>query len=157
MISRITEKYTYKHVLGTIVTEAEVGVSEKGRRSLAISEIERLGKLVALDFLRKNYRRSIEDSSFSLNAQEVRAIMALLKIEKLENFGKLIGCQKSKVSKILNGEQSISKAHAQLVMERLASELAIPGSVRRLLGEPGPQIMIDERMQAEVNQVRYGT
>ena len=156
MIRRIREQYTFKHPLGTITTEAEVGISEKGRRSLSASELDRLSRMAAFEFLKKNYHRSIEDGDFILSAEEVRAIISILRVENLDEFGKLIGCQKSKVSKILNREQDISKAQAQLAVERLAMELARPGSVRRILGDSGT-VQYDEKMTADVSRVRYGT
>ena len=158
MINRTREEnYKFKHALATIVTSVNVGISSKGRRSLSSSEIKRLSKLAAIEFLYKNYRRSIEDSDFSLTAKQVRAIMAILEIERLEDFGKLIGCTKSKVSKILNSEQRISKPQAQLALERLATELITPGSSRKLIGQSEMELVLDESMQSAVNHLRYGT
>ena len=158
MINRIREEnYKFKHELATVVTTVEIGVSSKGRRSICSSEIKRLSKMAAIAFLDKNYRRSIEDSNFTLTAKQVRAIMAIIEIERLEDFGKLIGCTKSKVSKILNSEQRISKPQAQLALERLAMDLITPGSSRKLIGQSKIELVLDESMQNAVNQLRYGT
>lgn len=59
--------------------------------------------------------------------------MAILGVETLEDFGMLIGCQKAKVSKILSGEQKMSKSQAQLTIERLGLELSRPGAIKYLL------------------------
>jgi hypothetical protein len=157
MIKRTREEnYKFKHELANIVTNAEVGISSKGRRSLSSSEIKRLSRLAAVNFLIQNYRRSIEDSDFTLTAKQVRAIMAILELERQEDFGKLIGCKKSKVSKILNSEQDISKPQAQLALERLAMELVMPGSSRKLLGISEIELTPDKNMQNTLNSLRYG-
>lgn len=157
MITRKIERnYEYKHPLATIITDAEIGISSKGRRSLAASEIERLSRLAALKFLSDNYRRSIDDDDFYLPAKKVRAIMAILKVNQTE-FGKLIGCQKSKVSKILSSDQKISKSGSQLAIERLAMELVMPGSTRRLLGETSTKPSMDKNVRDALDNLRYGT
>jgi len=76
------------------------------------------------------------DDEFTLSASSVRAIIVFLGVNQIE-FGYLVGCQKSKVSKILRSEQQISKSQVQLAIERLAMELARPGATRNLLGYEG--------------------
>lgn len=157
MIKRIKEKnYKFVHPLGTvIVDEVEVGVSEKGRRSLSASEIDRLVKIVALEFLISNYRKGFERPDFTLSSKEVRAIMSILNVNGSE-FGTLIGCQKSKVSKILRDEQKISTSQALLALERLALELVRHGAARSLLGDEGAKISEpDEKIAKEINRMRF--
>jgi hypothetical protein len=159
MIRRIKERnYEYKHPLGAIVVaQVELGVSEKGRRSLAASEVDRLSRLVVLNFLKTHYKNAIKNSSFTLSNSDVRAIMAFLGVNQVE-FGQLVGCQKSKVSKILRSEQPISKSQALLALERLAMELARPGSTRRLLGDEEIEVKhADESLVKELNQIRFSS
>ncbi|MCX6107297.1 MAG: hypothetical protein NTY08_15835 [Proteobacteria bacterium] len=157
MIKRIKEvNYEFKHPLGSIlVEEVEIGVSEKGRRSLAASELDRLSRLAVLNFLKLNYRKAIKDSEFGLSNSEVRACIAFLGVNQNE-FGQLVGCQKSKVSKILRDEQRISKSQALLAMERLAMELARPGSTRKLLGDEGVEVGdADESLIKQLDELRF--
>lgn len=157
MIKRLRQdNYQYKHPLGSIVVaQVEIGVSEKGRRSLPAHEIERLNRLVALNFLRENYKKSIMDDEFTLAASSVRAIMVFLGVNQIE-FAHLVGCQKSKVSKILRSEQQISKSQAQLAIERMAMELSRPGATRRLLGDQGVCLgKTDESMLKALDEIRY--
>lgn len=124
MITRIKQNsYQYKHPLGSIVVdEVEIGVSENGLRSLPAHEIDRLNRLVVLNFLRENYSKSIIEEEFTLSSSAVRAIMIFLGVNQIE-FGHLVGCPNSAVSKILRSENQISKSQAQLAIERLAMEL----------------------------------
>lgn len=157
MIKRIRENnYEYKHPLGTIVVdEVEVGVSEKGRRTFSAEEIDRLSRLAVLNFLKLNYRRSIKDLEFTLSPKVVRAIMAFLKVNQIE-FGELVGCQKSKISKILRSEQKISKSQALLALERLAMELARPGSTRKILGDMEVEVKeADEKLVKQLDEMRF--
>ncbi len=157
MIKRILEKnYQYKHPLGTVVvTEVEVGVSKKGRRSLSVAEIDRLSRFAVLNFLKTNYVRSIKDTEFTLSAAAVRAIIAFLGVNQVE-FSQLIGCQKAKVSKILRSEQQISKSQALLAMERLAMELARPGATRKLLGDENIEVReADAGIVEELDRLRF--
>lgn len=157
MIKRIKEKnYKFSHPLGNIVVgEVEVGISEKGRRSLAATEIDRLMKIVVLEFLKKNYRKALSRPDFTLSANQVKAIINFLNINGTE-FGLLIGCQKSKVSKILRGVQKISTSQALLALERLALELVRPGAIRLLLGDTNVTIgEPDERIVLEINRMRF--
>jgi len=157
MIKRIKQdNYQYKHPLGSIVVDqVEVGISEQGRRSLPAHEIERLNRLVVLNFLRENYKKSITDEEFTLSTSSVRSIMVFLGVNQTE-FGHLIGCQKSKVSKILRSEQQISKPQAQLAIERMAMELARPGATRKLLGDEGVCLgSTDESILKALNEIRY--
>lgn len=157
MIRRIKVKdYEYKHPLGTVVVDlVEVGVSENGRRSLSASEIERLSGLAALNFLKVNYKKAINDADFTLSASKIRAIISFLRVNQIE-FGRLVGCQKAKVSKMLHSEQQISKSQAMLALERLVMELARPGSTRKLLGDE--RVVVKEAdgwMVRELNEIRY--
>ncbi len=157
MIRRIKEKnYKFKHPLGTVVvSEVEMGVSENGRKSLSASEVDRLVKIVALEFLKLNYRKSLERPDFTLSSSEVRAIMNFLNVNGSE-FGTLIGCQKSKVSKILRGEQKISISQALLALERLALELVRRGAVRSLLGDAEVQMSEpDKKIVNEIYRLRF--
>jgi ABC-type sugar transport system ATPase subunit len=157
MIKQTKENnYEYKHLLGTIVVDdVKVGVSDKGRRSLAASEIERLSRLAALEFLKKNYRRALEDQDFTLRSKSVRGIIGLLNVNQME-FGILVGCKKAKVSKILANEQAISRSQALLALERLAMEVVRPGSTRYLLGNvEGELAEPDNRMAEEINGLRF--
>ena len=159
MIKRVREtNYEFKHPLGSVVVdEVEVGVSEKGRRSLSASEIDRLSRLAVLNFLKRNYRNAIKDSNFSITSGAVRAIIAFLGVNQYE-FGQLVGCQKSKVSKILHAEQQISKSQALLALERLAMELARPGSTRNLLGDAGVEVGdADEAVVRQLNEMRFSS
>lgn len=159
MIKRERERnYKFAHPLATIVVEeVEVGVSERGRRTISASEISRMSRLAALEFLKRNYRMSLKDAEFTLTSRVVRAIMAVLGVNQTE-FGELIGCQKSKVSKILRDEQMISKPQALLALERLALELARPGSVRKMLGDEQPEVVeVDESMVRELNNLRFSS
>ena len=136
MIKRIKEKkYKFKHPLGVVVIdEVEVGVSSNGRRSISALELERLSRIAVLSFLKKHYRNALTDSSFTLSSKMVRSILEFLSVNQKE-FGLLIGCQKPKVTKILQGTQLLSKSQMQLVFERLVLELERPGSIRNLLGD----------------------
>ena len=159
MIKRVKENnYEYKHPLGTIIVdEVEIGVSVKGRRSLSVSEIERLNRLAILKFLKENYKKAIKDSDFTLAPKAVRAIIVFLRVNQLE-FGQLVGCQKSKISKILCAEQPISKSQALLAMERLSMELARPGSTKRLLGYDDVEVReADKELLAQLNDLRFST
>jgi|GEM_PF-3578638 len=159
MINRVKERlYRYKHALGSIVVdEVEIGVSAKGRRSLSAAEIDRLSRLVVLSYLKANYRKAIEATEYTLTASEVRAVVAFLGVNQSE-FGQLVGCQKSKVSKILRSEQQISKSQALLTLERLAMELARPGSTRKLLGDESITVRdADDSLVRELNQMRYSS
>lgn len=159
MIKRERERnYKFAHPLATIVVEeVEVGVSERGRRTISASEISRMSRLAALEFLKRNYRMSLKDAEFTLTSRVVRGIMAVLGVNQTE-FGELIGCQKSKVSKILRDEQMISKPQALLALERLALELARPGSVRKMLGDEQPEVVeVDESMVRELNNLRFSS
>ncbi len=159
MIKRVKEaNFEYRHPLGSIlVDEVEIGISEKGRRSISASEIGRLSRLAVLNFLRVNYRRAIKDSDFTFTAREVRAIIVFLGVNQIE-FGQLVGCQKSKVSKILRSDQQISKSQAMLAMERLAMELARPGSTRKLLGDDTIEVSdADEVIVRELNEMRFSS
>ena len=159
MIKRVKEtNYEYKHPLGAIVVdEVEIGVSEKGRRSLSASEIDRLSRLAVLNFLKVNYKKGIKDSEFTLIPSAVRAIIAFLGVNQIE-FGQLVGCQKSKVSKILRSEQQISKSQALLAMERLVMELARPGSTRKLLGDEDIEVRdADEALVKQLNEIRFSS
>ena len=157
MIKRIIEKnYEFKHPLGKIVVaQVQLGVTANGRRSLSSVEIDRLSRLAVLNFLKTNYKRSIKDSEFTLTAAAVRSIIVFLCVNQLE-FGQLIGCQKSKVSKILRAEQPISKSQALLAMERLLMELQRPGSTRKLLGDESIEVSeADETLVRELDELRY--
>lgn len=157
MIKTLKEKnYEFRHPFGVIVAdEVEISVSSNGRRSLAAKEIERLSRLAALAFLEKNYRKALEKNSFTLSPQVVRAIMVYLKTNQSE-FGQLIGCQKAKVSKILNDEQVISRAQALLALERLALEVARPGAIQNLLGHSDAEVAeADEALAKELNKIRF--
>jgi len=157
MIKRIKEKnYKFIHPLGTItVDEVELGISEKGRRSLSASEIDRLVKIVALEFLKSNYRKALERPDFTISSDEVRSIMNFLNVNGSE-FGILIGCQKSKVSKILRNEQKISTSQALLALERLALELVRHGAIRSMLGHNEVKIAEpDQRVVKEINRMRF--
>lgn len=157
MIKRVIERnYEFKHAFGTIIVDrVEVGISETGRRSLSKSEIERLSSLAALRFLRENYIRAVENTEYVLPAAIVRAIMVFLNVNQVE-FAMLIGCQKSKVSKILRKEQSISKSQTLLALERLATELARPGAIRKILGYEDVHVSApDEKIAKELNEIRF--
>lgn len=157
MIKRKVEKdYKYSHPFGDIVVdEVTVGVSQKGRRSLAASEVTRLSRLAALEFLKKNYSRALTDPDFQLSSKVVRAIIAFLGVNQNE-FGLLVGCQKAKVSKILSGEQDISKSQALLAIERIAMELGRPGSVRKILGDEELEIpQPDDKVAAALVELRF--
>jgi len=159
MLKRVKEsKYEYRHPLGTIVVDdVEVGISEKGRRSLAESEIHRLNRLAVLSFLKLNYRKAIQEADFTLSASKVRAIMIFLNVNQIE-FGLLVGCQKSKVSKILRSEQEISKSQSLLALERLAMELAQAGSTRKLLGDESVQVIdSDELFLKQLSDLRFSS
>jgi len=70
----------------------------------------------------------------------------------------LVGCQKSKVSKILRSEQQISKSQALLAMERLAMEHARPGSTRKLLGDEDIEVGFgDELLVKQLNDMRFSS
>ncbi len=87
------------------------------------SEVERLTRLVVWNFLKLNYKKALEDTYFTLSPVAVRAIINFLGVNQ-SDFAKLIGCQKSKISKILHGDQVISKSQVLLAMERLMMEFA---------------------------------
>jgi hypothetical protein len=125
IITRIKQDhYEYKHPLGSIVVDqVEIGVSENGRRSLPAHEIDRLNLMVVLNFLRENCNKSIMDDEFTLSPSTVRAIIVFLGMNQFE-YGHLVGCQKSEVSKILRSAKQISKSQAQLAIKRLAMEVA---------------------------------
>jgi transcriptional regulator with XRE-family HTH domain len=159
MIKRIKVKnYDYKHPLGSIIVdEVEIGIADNGRKSLSASEIDRLSRLAVLNFLKANYKRAIKDPEFSLSASKIRAIMNFLGVNQHE-FGQLVGCQKSKVSKILRSEQPISKSQALLAMERLAMELARPCSTRKLLGDERIEVKdADEDLVKQLNKMRFSS
>ena len=140
-----------------VVDDVEVGISEKGRRSLAASEIHRLNRLAVLSFLKLNYRKAIQDTDFTLSASKVRAIIVFLNVNQME-FGLLVGCQKSKVSKILRSEQEISKSQSLLALERLAMELAQAGSTRKLLGDESVQVIdYDELFLKQLSDLRFSS
>jgi hypothetical protein len=141
MITRsIEHNYEYKSPFGNlIVPEVEIGISETGRRSLPLAEVKRLSRKAALKFLTDNYNTALTNSEFTLSTKIVRAILVFLDVNQSE-FGMLIGCQKAKVSKILNGEQNMSKSQSLLALERLAAELARPGLARKMLGDQESKI-----------------
>ncbi len=94
-------------------------------------------------------------ADLTLSANAVRAIMAFLAVTQLE-FAMLIGCQKSKGSKILRSEQPISKSQAQLALERLAMELARPGATRKRIGDENAEVGdADASLIKELNQIRF--
>lgn len=159
MMKRIKENnYKYKHPLGTIIVDCvEVGISKKGRRSLHASEMDRLNRLAVFDFLKKHYRKSIMDSDFKLSSKVVRAVMAFLKVNQVE-FGYLVGCQKSKVSKVLRSEQAMSKSQSLLVLERLMLELERPGSTRKLLGDEEVDVKVaDKNLMDQIDKMRFSS
>jgi len=159
MIKRIKEhEYLFKNPFGDILVEdVEVGVSQGGRLSLSAPEIDRLTRMAAAAFVKLNYRRSISDPDFALSSTVVRAIMVCLRVNQ-EEFGNLVGCQKSKVSKILRGEQKISKSQALLAVERLCQELARPGAIRNMLGDFESKVSDpDLKKVQEINEARYAT
>ncbi len=157
MIKRIKEReYLFKNPFGDVVVEdVDFGVSENGRRSLSSTEIDRLTRVAAAEFVKLNYRRSISDPDFAIPAKVVRAIMVCLRVNQ-EEFGNLLGCQKSKVSKILRGDQKISKSQALLAVERLCQELARPGAIRNMLGDVESKVSDpDLKKVQEINEARY--
>lgn len=157
MIKKIKERgYLFRNPFGDIVVdEVEIGVSESGRRSLSATEIDRLTRIAAAEFVKLNYRKSISDPEFGLSPKVVRAIMICLRVNQ-EEFGNLVGCQKSKISKILRGEQAISKSQALLAVERLCQELARPGAIRNMLGDQDSKVSEpDLEKVAEINEARY--
>lgn len=157
MIRRIKEReYLFKSPFGDIVAkDVEMGVSEAGRRSLSATEIDRLTRMAAAAFVKLNYRRSISDPEFVISAKVVRAIMTCLRVNQ-EEFGNLLGCQKSKISKILRGEQKISKSQALLAVERLCQELARPGAIRNMLGDVESKVSAPDAQKVQaINEARY--
>ena len=105
--------------------------------------------------MKLNYKKAIYEPDFTLNAKKVRAIISFLVVNQVE-FGQLVGCQKAKVSKILRSEQQISKSQAMLALERLAMELARPGSTRKMLGDEGVVVKdADESLVKLLNEIRY--
>lgn len=157
MIKRIKEKnYKFKSAFGNVViSEVEMGISESGRRSLAVEEIKRLSRLAAIDFYKANYSKALDRPEFILSEQIARAIMIFLNVNQVE-FAKLIGCQKAKVSKILSGDQEMSKAQTLLALERLGAELARPGATRKLLKHDDTEIPeLDEAVAKELTDARF--
>jgi hypothetical protein len=157
MIKRIKEHgYLFKNPFGDIVVaEVEVGLTEGGRRSLSAAEIDRLTRMAGAEFVKSIYRQAITDPDFSISARVVRAIMACLRVNQ-EEFGNLVGCQKSKVSKILRSEQKMSKSQDLLSEERLCQELARPGAIRNMLGDVESKVSDpDPKKVQEINEARY--
>jgi transcriptional regulator with XRE-family HTH domain len=157
MIKRVKiSDYEFKSAFGTIVVpQVILGVSESGRRSIPEDELSRLSRLAALNFLKKNYIKAVEQSDYILPATIVRAIMVFLHVNQSE-FAKLIGCQKAKVSKILANDQEISKSQTLLALERLATELARPGAIRKILGHHDEQVLApDDEITKQLNLIRF--
>ena len=69
-----------------------------------------------------------------------------------------MGCQKSKVSKILRSEQEISKSQSMLALERLAMELAQAGSTTKLLGNESVRVIdSDEFFLKQLSDLRFSS
>ncbi len=156
MLKKIQENnYKFKHPFASIIVDdVDILVSEKGRRSLPKDSVDRLVKLAAMKFIENNYEKSILDPHFSISSSIVREIIIFLNINQ-DEFSKLIGCQKAKITKVLNEEQNLSKAQSALAIERLSLEIARGGAARRMLGKSGDLGQVDSKATAVINHVRH--
>ncbi len=156
MLKRVKENnYKFKHPFASItVDEVEILVSEKGRRSLPKDSIDRLIKLAAMKFIENNYEQSIFDPNFSIPSNVVREIIAFLNVNQ-EEFSKLVGCQKAKITKVLKGEQKLNKSQSALAIERLSAEAVRRGAMRRMMGKGGDLEKVNQEAIEVINHARH--
>lgn len=159
MKTEIIKDYRYKHPLATITTEVTVKISPKGRRMLSASEVKRLGRLVALEYFKKNYKSALS-KDLSIDADILRALMAIMNLGQSE-LSHLIACSESKVSRALTDNdnyQALGDAHIVLLMERLGMDLVRPGAAKSLANkEILSNECVDLQLAEVVNSVRYAS
>jgi hypothetical protein len=168
MLKRIkVKKFHYENRLGFVVTSASVSlVNEndfdidpdnfdpaKHEFTLNIKEIDRLSRIIAMDFLEQNYR-ALRFYERALTAKEIQEIIVFLDL-KASQFATYTGCGKSKMSKILSGEQLISRPQQGLAIEGFMREFARKGAAKCALGltdrSPDPAAESDLNVVERIN------
>ena len=93
--------------------------------SLTATEIDRISQISARRFYDENIKDVLSEKKV-LSAREINGIKEFLKLNGVD-FGKLIGLDKSSVSRLLSKNQTPQKDKMILMMERTREELDHPG------------------------------
>lgn len=156
----IENNYKYRHPLaGTLtIDQVEVSISKKGRRMLGASEVERLGRLAALSYFKKNYH-SAQRGDLEVSQEELAALMAIMDVDQSE-LARLLTCHKSKINRALKDTsdmnfQKLGQPHIALLLERLGTELIRKGYAKNLANRKPTNSASDTKMAEAVEEVKY--
>ncbi len=98
---------------------------KKHEYSLTATEIDRISQISARRLYDENIKDILADKKI-LSAKEINGVKEFLKLNGVD-FGKLIGLDKSSVSRLLSENQVPQKDKMILIMERMREELDHPG------------------------------
>jgi hypothetical protein len=131
------------------------GISiEKLDYGLSGTEIRNAETKIALAFFKRKYLSALKGSA-ALKKDEILAIQNFLNLNNTE-FAALIGIDKASLSNIYK-RGALSRPVCLLILERLAMELARPGSAKRMSDGSAKLSKPDSEVLREVNRIRFHT
>ena len=118
------------------------------------SEIQRISRLSAEEFVRVHYR-AITMGKETLSSIQIKKIIDFLGLTYEETGALLGGLSKGTISNYVKGIRKAEGASSALMMERLSLELVRPGSLKSMLGK---EIIVPESpnsFQNDMEEIRY--
>ncbi len=112
---------------------------------------ERL-RLEAVEFIERHYRDAL-NGAFDLDAQVLRDMCELLGLNQSQ-FALILGIDKGSLSNVINRRRRMMRSTQLLMLERLAMELARPGSALCLIQGGRPEICRED-MRLLIENIRF--
>lgn len=120
---------------------------KKHEYSLTATEIDRISQISARRFYDENIK-DVRSGKKTLSAREINGVKEFLKLNGVD-FGKLIGLDKSSISRLLSKNQTPQKDKMILIMERIHEELDHPG-VNKIILE---NLYLDSKSVVSVEKI----
>jgi hypothetical protein len=136
------KNYKYTDLLGTHTSDTKVWVEpgynkksfiKKGDFSIDDKEIMRITDAIVHKFLKDNFI-PIQRKKRVLSGDEISSIMTYMGLTSNDQFGDLIGHDKSKISRVKRDEEALSVQACISTVLLLWEEYKRSGYCRRLLG-----------------------
>lgn len=108
---------------------------------------------IAAAFFLENYRSVLEEKK-SLSGEEIAAIQNFLGVNNAK-MAQLLFIDKASLTNIYK-RKTASRVISGIALERLAMELARPGSAKRMVDASAAMPEPESEMAAKLNAIRYG-